>query len=102
MPKGGLDLDPQKVRAERMMTSAHRRVIDNHGIKERGQANESVRQTGGSLQEAVLAGLDRAPKAEINYSPKTLREATMDRIKKVSKNIKADNSDPVIDRFRGI
>jgi len=102
MPKGGLDLDPQKVRAERMMTSAHRRVIDNHGIKERGQANESVRQTGGSLQEAVLAGLNRAPKAEINYSQKNLREATMDRIKKVSKNIKADNSDPVIDRFRGI
>mgnify|MGYP003631350927 FL=1 len=102
MPKGGLDLDPQKVRAERMMTSDHQRVMDMYKIKERGQANESVRQTGGSLQEAVLAGLDRAPKAEINYSPKTLREATMDRIKKVSKNIKADNSDPVIDRFRGI
>ena len=106
MPKGRLDLDPQKVRAERMMTREHERVIDTHGIEDRDAKsrykNESVNQTGGGLQEAVLAGLDRAPKAETNYTPKDLREATMDRIKKVSKNIKRDNSDPVMDRFRGI
>jgi hypothetical protein len=106
MPKDGLDLDPQKVRAERMMTREHERVIDTHGIEDRDAKsrykNESVNQTGESLQETVLAGLDRAPKAETNYTPKDLREATMDRIKKVSKNIKKDNSDPVMDRFRGI
>ena len=106
MPKDGLDLDPQKVRAERMMTREHERVIDTHGIEDRDAKsrykNESVNQTGGSLQETVLAGLDRAPKAEINHTPKDLREATMDRIKKVSNNIKRDNSDPVMDRFRGI
>ena len=77
MPKGGLDLDPQKVRAERMMTSDHQRVMDKHKIKERGNTNES-------------------------YTPKDLREATMNRIKRVSKNIKQDNSSPVMDRFRGI
>ena len=76
MPKGGLDLDPQKVRAERMMTSDHQRVMDMHKIKERGNANES-------------------------YTPKDLREATMNRIKKVSSNI-GHNSNPVMDRFRGI
>ena len=106
MPKDGLDLDPQKVRAERMMTREHERVIDTHGIDDRDAKsrykNESVNQTGESLQETVLAGLDRAPKAEINHTPKDLREATMDRIKKVSNNIKRDNSDPVMDRFRGI
>ena len=106
MPKDGLDLDPQKVRVERMMTREHERVIDTHGIEDRDAKsrykNESVNQTGGSLQETVLAGLDRAPKAEINHTPKDLREATMDRIKKVSNNIKRDNSDPVMDRFRGI
>ena len=77
MPKGGLDLDPQKVRAERMMTSDHQRVMDKHKIKERGNTNES-------------------------YTPKDLREATMNRIKRVSKNIKQDNSNPIMDRFRGI
>jgi len=77
MPKGGLDLDPQKVRAERMMTSDHQRVIDKHKIKERGNTNES-------------------------YTPKDLREATMNRIKRVSKNIKQDNSNPIMDRFKGI
>mgnify|MGYP003146654424 CR=1 FL=1 len=77
MPKGGLDLDPQKVRAERMMTSDHQRVMDKHKIKERGNTNES-------------------------YTPKDLREATMNRIKRVSKNIKQDNSNPVMDRFKGI
>jgi hypothetical protein len=76
MPKGGLDLDPQKVRAERMMTSDHQRVMDTHDIKERGNTNES-------------------------YTPKDLREATMNRIKKVSSNI-GHNSNPVMDRFRGI
>ena len=76
MPKGGLDLDPQKVRAERMMTSDHQRVMDMHKIKERGNTNES-------------------------YTPKDLREATMNRIKKVSSNI-GHNSNPVMDRFRGI
>ena len=76
MPKGGLDLDPQKVRAERMMTSDHQRVMDMHKIKEQGNTNES-------------------------YTPKDLREATMNRIKKVSSNI-GHNSNPVMDRFRGI
>jgi len=76
MPKGGLDLDPQKVRAERMMTSDHQRVMDKHKIKERGNANES-------------------------YTPKDLREATMNRIKKVSSNI-GHNSNPAMDRLRGI
>ena len=76
MPKGGLDLDPQKVRAERMMTSDHQRVMDMHKIKERGNANES-------------------------YTPKDLREATMNRIKKVSSNI-GHNSNPAMDRLRGI
>jgi hypothetical protein len=76
MPKGGLDLDPQKVRAERMMTSDHQRVMDKHKIKERGNTNES-------------------------YTTKDLREATMNRIKKVSSNI-GHNSNPVMDRFRGI
>ena len=76
MPKGGLDLDPQKVRAERMATGNHQRVMDTHGIKERGNANES-------------------------YTPKDLREATMNRIKKVSSNI-GHNSNPAMDRFRGI
>ena len=76
MPKGGLDLDPQKVRAERMMTSDHQRVMDKHKIKERGNTNES-------------------------YTTKDLREATMNRIKKVSSNI-GHNSNPAMDRFRGI
>ena len=76
MPKGGLDLDPQKVRAERMMTSDHQRVMDMHKIKERGNANES-------------------------YTPKDLREATMNRIKRVSSNI-GHNSNPAMDRLRGI
>jgi hypothetical protein len=76
MPKGGLDLDPQKVRAERMMTSDHQRVMDKHKIKERGNTNES-------------------------YTAKDLREATMNRIKKVSSNI-GHNSNPAMDRFRGI
>ncbi len=76
MPKGGLDLDPQKVRAERMRTGDHQRVMDTHDIKERGNTNES-------------------------YTPKDLREATMNRIKKVSSNI-GHNSNPVMDRFRGI
>ena len=77
MPKGGLDLDPQKVRAERMRTGDHQRVMDTHEIKERGNTNES-------------------------YTPKDLREATMNRIKRVSKNIKRDNSSPIMDRLRGI
>jgi len=77
MPKGGLDLDPQKVRTERMMTSDHERVMDMYKIKERGNTNES-------------------------YTPKDLREATMNRINRVSKNIKPDNSNPIMDRFRGI
>lgn len=106
MPKDGLDLDPQKVRAERMMTREHERVIDTHGIEDRDAKsrykNESVNQTGESLQETVLAGLDRAPKAEVNYAPKTLREATMDRIKKVSNNIKRDETSPIMDRLKGI
>ena len=76
MPKGGLDLDPQKVRAERMMTSDHQRVMDKHKIKERGNTNES-------------------------YTTKDLREATMNRIKKVSSNI-GHNSNPAMDRLRGI
>ena len=106
MPKDGLDLDPQKVRVERMMTREHERVIDTHGIEDRDAKsrykNESVNQTGESLQETVLAGLDRAPKAEVNYAPKTLREATMDRIKKVSNNIKRDETSPIMDRLKGI
>lgn len=106
MPKGGLDLDPQKVRTEPMMTREHERVIDAHGIEDRDAKsrykNESVNQTGGSLQEAVLAGLDRAPKTEINYTPKDLHEATMDRIKKISNNNKKENYNPVMDRSRGI
>ena len=76
MPKGGLDLDPQKVRAERMATGDHQRVMDMHDIKERGNTNES-------------------------YTPKDLREATMNRIKRVSSNI-GHNSNPAMDRFRGI
>ena len=76
MPKGGLDLDPQKVRAERMRTGDHQRVMDTHDIKERGNTNES-------------------------YTPKDLREATMNRIKKVSSNI-GHNSNPAMDRLRGI
>ena len=106
LPKGGVNLDPQKVRAERMMTREHEGLIKKHDMRDidakyRYQS-ESVKRTGGGLQEAVLAGLDRAPKAEVNHTPKTLREATMDRINKVSKNIKRDNSDPIMDRLRGI
>jgi len=106
LPKGGANLDPQKVRAERMKTDEHEGLIKKHDIRDidakyRYQS-ESVNQTGGGLQEAVLAGLDRAPKAEVNYTSKDLREATMNRIKKVSKNIKRDNSDPIMDRLRGI
>ena len=77
MPKGGLNLDPQKVRAERMATGDHQSVMDIHDIKERGNTNES-------------------------YTPKDLREATMNRIKRVSKNIKRDDSSPIMDRLRGI
>jgi hypothetical protein len=76
MPKGGLNLDPQKVRAERMATGDHQSVMDIHDIKERGNTNES-------------------------YTPKDLREATMNRIKRVSSGI-GHNPNPAMDRFRGI
>jgi len=108
LPKGGLNLDPQKVRVDQMFNRDHEDVIDTHGIEDYdakhryGYKNESVKQTSGSLQETVLAGLDRAPKAEVNHTPKTLREATMDRIKKVSANVKTTEKNPLMDRFRGI
>ena len=76
MPKGGLNLDPRKVRAERMATGDHQSVMDIHDIKERGNTNES-------------------------YTPKDLREATMNRIKRVSSGI-GHNPNPAMDRFRGI
>ena len=106
LPKGGVNLDPQKVRAERMLTREHEGLIKKHDIRDidakyRYQS-ESVKKTDGGLQEAVLAGLDRAPKAEVNHTPKTLREATMDRIKKVSANVKTTEKSPLMDRFRGI
>jgi hypothetical protein len=106
LPKGGVNLDPEKVRAERMLTREHEGLIKKHGIRDidakyRYQS-ESVKKTDGGLQEAVLAGLDRAPKAEVNHTPKTLREATMDRIKKVSANVKTTEKSPLMDRFRGI
>jgi len=81
LPKGGVNLDPQKVRAERMMTREHEGLIKKHDIRD---IDAKYRYQNES------------------YTPKDLREATMNRIKKVSKNIKRDNSDPIMDRLRGI
>ena len=82
MPKGGLNLDPQKVRAERMLTRHHEDVIDTHGIEDYDAKHRY------------------GHKAE-SYTPKDLREATMNRIKRVSSGI-GHNPNPAMDRFRGI
>jgi len=83
LPKGGLNLDPQKVRTDQMFSRDHEDVIDTHGIEDYDAKHRY------------------GYKAE-SYTPKDLREATMNRINKVSKNIERDNSDPIMDRLRGI
>tara|TARA_S200002703_G_scaffold19304_1_gene15666 strand:- start:904 stop:2049 length:1146 start_codon:yes stop_codon:yes gene_type:complete len=81
LPKGGLNLDPQKVRAERMMTREHEGLIKKHDIRDIDAKYRNQNES---------------------YTPKDLREATMNRINRVSKQIKRDNSDPIMDRLRGI
>ena len=80
LPKGGVNLDPQKVRAERMMTREHEGLIKKHDIRD---IDAKYRY-----------------KSE-SYTPKDLREATMDRIKKLSSQAtRTDTDTTILDRIR--
>ena len=81
LPKGGVNLDPQKVRAERMMTSEHEGLIKKHDIRD------------------IDAKHRYGYKAE-SYTRKDLREATMDRIKKLSSQARTDTDNTILQRIR--
>ena len=80
LPKGGVNLDPKKVRAERMLTREHEGLIKKHGIRD---IDAKYRYKNES------------------YTPKDLREATMDRIKKLSSQAtRTDTDTTILDRIR--
>jgi hypothetical protein len=83
LPKGGLNLDPQKVRVDQMFNRDHEDVIDTHGIEDYDAKHRY------------------GYKAE-SYTPKDLREATMSRIKSITSNSIHNSDSTVADRIKGM